>query len=128
MRRVHAKGAGVAWPPAAVIRQGWRSGTGHPILAACTRRRVPERLGVRPIILLGLGMLASTQLLFLPVRSEWMFIVPGIGYGIAHAILFPTVVICALSCGRTRRSPSPSAMPRHDHRARVADEAPAALS
>jgi MFS family permease len=55
-------------------------------------RRLPERVGLAPMILLGLGLLAVTQLLFLPVRSEWMFLVPGIGYGIAHAILFPAMV------------------------------------
>ena len=55
-------------------------------------RRLPERFGLPPMILLGLGVLAATQLLFLPVRSEWMFVVPGIGYGIAHAILFPTMM------------------------------------
>lgn len=58
-------------------------------------RRLPEVWGLAPMILFGLALLAVTQLLFLPVRAEWMFLAPGVGYGIAHAILFPTMVAAA---------------------------------
>ncbi len=37
-------------------------------------------------------LLLVNQLAFLLVRSEWMLALPGAGYGIAHAILFPTTV------------------------------------
>ncbi|MBN2293512.1 MAG: MFS transporter [Pirellulales bacterium] len=55
-------------------------------------RRLPERFGTTPMILVGLIGLAISQFLFLGVRSEWGLIVPGIGYGISHAILFPCVI------------------------------------
>ena len=55
-------------------------------------RRLPERFGLPPMILVGLGALAVSQLLFLLVGSTWQLVVPGIGYGIAHAILFPATV------------------------------------
>jgi len=55
-------------------------------------RRLPERLGLSVMILTGLGMLAVGQLLFLLVRSQWQLVVPGIGYGVAHALLFPSVI------------------------------------
>jgi MFS family permease len=60
-------------------------------------RRLPERLGAGPMILAGLVVLAASQLLLVAVRSEWMLIVPGIGYGIAHAVLFPCTVAAGAS-------------------------------
>jgi MFS family permease len=62
------------------------------ILTRLLTRRLPERIGLTPMILLGLAALVAGQLLMLVVRSEWYFILPGIGYGVAHAILFPTVI------------------------------------
>ena len=62
------------------------------ILTRVLTRRLPERIGLTPMILLGLAALAAGQLLMLVVRSEWYFVFPGIGYGVAHAILFPTVI------------------------------------
>ena len=62
------------------------------ILTRVLTRRLPERLGLMPMILLGLVALVAGQLLMLVVRSEWYFVFPGIGYGVAHAILFPTVI------------------------------------
>ena len=55
-------------------------------------RRLPQRLGLPPIILLGIATVAAGQLLFLPVRSELMFAVPAVVLGMAHAVLFPAVV------------------------------------
>jgi MFS family permease len=66
------------------------------VVRLCTRR-LPERLGAGPMILAGLCVLAASQLLLAAVRSEWMFIVPGIGYGIAHAVLFPSTVAAGAS-------------------------------
>jgi MFS family permease len=55
-------------------------------------RRWPERFGNRPMILLGTGGLVASMLLFLVVHSEWQLIVPAIGYGCSHAIVFPAVM------------------------------------
>jgi MFS family permease len=55
-------------------------------------RRWTDRLGVRPVALLGLGCLAGSMLLFLTVRSEWGLGVPAVLAGVAHAFLFPAVV------------------------------------
>lgn len=52
----------------------------------------PERYGTTPMILLGFTLLAVSQLAFLLVTSKWLLVVPGVGYGVAHAILFPSVV------------------------------------
>ncbi len=60
-------------------------------------RRLPERFGTTPMILLGLAGLAASQFLFLGVRSEWGLILPGIGYGVSHAILFPSVLAAGSS-------------------------------
>jgi MFS family permease len=49
------------------------------------------------MIVVGLGVLAASQLLLVAVRSEWMFIIPGVAYGIAHAILFPSTVAAGAS-------------------------------
>jgi MFS family permease len=61
------------------------------ITRVCTRR-LPERIGIPPMILAGLALLAGGQLLLIAVGSEWMLIFPGIVYGSAHAILFPSTV------------------------------------
>ncbi len=67
------------------------------ILVRLLTRRLPERVGLRPMILFGLAVLAVSQFAFLPVHNQWTLVVPGIGYGIAHAILFPTVVAAGSS-------------------------------
>ena len=36
--------------------------------------------------------MAASLLLFLPVRAEWHLVLPAIGFGCSHAILFPSVV------------------------------------
>lgn len=55
-------------------------------------RRVPERLGLARMIVLGFALLAGAQFLYLPVQSEWHLAIPGAVVGIAQAILFPTIV------------------------------------
>ncbi len=67
------------------------------ILTRIATRRLPERFGPEPLIPLGLGGFMLSQLLFLLVRSEWQLILPGIGYGVSHAILFPCVVAAGSS-------------------------------
>jgi MFS family permease len=62
------------------------------IVTRVLTRRLPQRLGTTPMILCGLGMLAVSQFLLMLVRSEPWLAVPGIGYGIGHALLLPSVV------------------------------------
>ena len=62
------------------------------VITRVVTRRWPERFGTRRIILLGLGGIALSLVLFLPVRAEWLLMVPAITYGCSHAILFPSVV------------------------------------
>jgi MFS family permease len=62
------------------------------ILTRLLTRRLPERLGLPPMILVGLGLLIGGQLLLIAVGSEWTFIVPGIVYGMGHAILVPAIL------------------------------------
>jgi MFS family permease len=54
-------------------------------------RQAPRLIGVRPMILIGLGAVALSLVLYLPVRSEWHLVFPAIVAGIAHASLFPSV-------------------------------------
>jgi MFS family permease len=69
--------------------------TVYSIVAVLTRvvtRHWPARLGLRPMLLVGTAGLAVSQLLFLTVNSEWQLLLPGIGYGMSHAVLFPATV------------------------------------
>ncbi len=62
------------------------------IITRVVTRRWPERFGTRRIILLGLGGMAVSLVLFLPVHAEWLLMVPAVTFGCSHAILFPSVV------------------------------------
>lgn len=62
------------------------------IVARVLTRHWPERYGTRPIILAGTSMMVGSMLLFLVIRAEWQLVVPAIGYGCFHAILFPAVI------------------------------------
>jgi MFS family permease len=70
------------------------------LTAVATRvasRRLPQRFGLAPILLVGLAVMALAQLLFLIVRSEWQLIVPGLVHGVAQAILYPMVTAAGSS-------------------------------
>lgn len=43
------------------------------------------------MIYMGLASLAASLLLYLPVRTQWGLLVPGVFAGMAHAVLFPSV-------------------------------------
>jgi MFS family permease len=66
--------------------------TATAIVARVLSRRWPERFGNRRVILLGTGALVGSTLLFLAVRVEWQMVLPAIGFGCSHAILFPAVM------------------------------------
>jgi len=75
--------------------------TVYAVAAVVTRvstRHCFQRYGTRPMILIGVSSLAVGQLLFLVVHSEWQLLLPAIGCGCAHAIVFPAIV-AAGSCG-----------------------------
>ena len=55
-------------------------------------RRLPDRVGTRPMILVGLCCLATSMLMYLVVRTEWQLAAPGLLQGMAHALLFPSVI------------------------------------
>jgi MFS family permease len=54
-------------------------------------RRLPQLIGVRAMIYLGLAAMALGMLAFLPVRDEWGLLVPAFFAGVNHAILFPAI-------------------------------------
>ncbi|MGE3405531.1 MAG: MFS transporter [Pirellulales bacterium] len=67
----------------------------YAVTAFITRlsiRRMPEKIGIRPMIYIGLASMVGSMLAYLPVRTEWQAAVPAVLGGIAHAILFPAVV------------------------------------
>jgi MFS family permease len=69
--------------------------TVYSIAAVVTRvltRQWPQRFGLRTMILLGSGGLVLSQLAFLPAKNQWLLLLPGIGFGISHAVLFPATV------------------------------------
>ncbi|MEZ6070540.1 MAG: MFS transporter [Pirellulales bacterium] len=55
-------------------------------------RRLPERIGNRPMVLMGLGFLAAGMLAFLLVHNEWQLVFPAVAIATSHAMLFPSVV------------------------------------
>lgn len=60
-----------------------------------TTRRLPERLGERKMILLGVGCLALSMPSYLVVHDSWQLVIPAFANGLAHAFLFPAVVASA---------------------------------
>jgi MFS family permease len=62
------------------------------IVTRVVTRRLPERFGLRPMIVAGMMFLLLSQFVFLAVRNEWTLILPGFTYGVGHAILFPTTI------------------------------------
>lgn len=61
-------------------------------VARMTTRQLPDRIGVRPTILIGLGCLSLGCLAFIPVTQNFELIPSAILIGVAHAMLFPAVV------------------------------------
>jgi MFS family permease len=60
--------------------------------ARLATRQLFERHGNRPWILLGLVLLTVSFLLYIPVRASWQLAAPGAVAGVAHALLFPSVM------------------------------------
>jgi MFS family permease len=64
---------------------------GTAFLARLGTRRFPHLFGVRPMIFLGLALLAVSLLCYLPVTTQWGLMIPGVFAGMSHAVLFPSV-------------------------------------
>jgi MFS family permease len=62
------------------------------IVVRLLTRSMFERYGNRPWTIAGLFLLAVSLVCYLPVRQPWHWLVPGTMAGIAHALLFPTIV------------------------------------
>lgn len=61
------------------------------VVRMLSRRQLALR-GNRFWVMWGLGALATSMLLYLTVRSTWQLMIPGSVAGVAHALLFPSVV------------------------------------
>lgn len=57
--------------------------------------RLPQKLGTRPMIIMGLSALSTSMLLYLLVGQTWHLVLPALAAGTAHAFLFPSVVASA---------------------------------
>ncbi len=55
-------------------------------------RRWPDRLGVRPSLIMGLSFMAAGFLAFLLVSNQWQLLVPAILVAVAHAMIFPAIM------------------------------------
>jgi MFS family permease len=62
------------------------------IVTRVVTRRWPERFGLEPIVFGGTLMMVLSVLLFMVVQRPWHLVIPGVSYGIGHAMLFPVVV------------------------------------
>ncbi|MCS7303515.1 MAG: MFS transporter [Thermoguttaceae bacterium] len=62
------------------------------VLTRVLTRRWPQQFGLPSLVLAGLAILAASQFFFLLVQNEGTLILPGLTYGIGHAILFPSLV------------------------------------
>lgn len=62
------------------------------MLVRIATRRLPDQIGVRPVILWGLSCAAVSMLAFLLVSGEWSLAIPAVFMGTAHAFLFPAVL------------------------------------
>jgi MFS family permease len=69
--------------------------TVYSLAAVVTRvltRRWPQKYGLRAMMLLGVAGMGVSQLFFLLVRNQWDLWLPGLAYGLSHAVLFPATV------------------------------------
>jgi MFS family permease len=64
---------------------------GTAFLARLGTRRLPELIGVQPMIYFGLAALVVSLLSYMSVSSQWELAVPGVFAGLSHAVLFPAV-------------------------------------
>ncbi len=61
-------------------------------------RRFSSVYGVRPMILTGLASAVAGSLSLMLVTRGWHFVIPGIFFGICHALMFPSVTGAGSTC------------------------------
>lgn len=61
-------------------------------MARLASRSLFERFGNRPWIILGMILLTISYLLYSPVARPWQLCIPAAIAGIAHALLFPSIM------------------------------------
>lgn len=62
------------------------------IVVRVATRRLPERIGLYRVILIGMTIQAASMLLYLTVYHPWQLAIPALAAGTAHAVLFPSIV------------------------------------
>lgn len=61
-------------------------------------RQMPQRIGTRRMVLLGMACLAASVALYLVVHRTWQLAIPALVAGAAHALLFPAVTGGGSTC------------------------------
>jgi Major Facilitator Superfamily len=62
------------------------------VLIRVPTRRWTERFGPRRIILVGMTVMTASVAIFPWVQTEWQLVLPAIGYGCSHAVLWPAII------------------------------------
>jgi MFS family permease len=62
------------------------------VLIRVPTRRWTERFGPRRIIMVGMAIMVASIAAFPLVHAEWQLALPAIGFGCAHAILWPALI------------------------------------
>ncbi|HEY4308035.1 MAG TPA: MFS transporter [Pirellulales bacterium] len=60
-------------------------------------RRLPTKIGNRRVLLLGLASMVTGMVLFTIASNQWLLCLPAVALGIAHALLFPSVIAAGTS-------------------------------
>lgn len=61
-------------------------------------RRIPDRWGVRPTLILGMSFMAASMLSYLVATNGWLLMIPAFLGGTAHEFVFPAAVAgCSVS-------------------------------
>ncbi len=62
------------------------------IILRITFRRLPERIGCRATLLLGMSLFAAGLLALIPAHTAWGLLLPGLLMGAGHCFVFPSMV------------------------------------
>lgn len=67
------------------------------LIARLATRQLFHRFGNRPWIVAGMMLLTTSYALYLPAANMWQLALPGAVAGVAHALLFPSVMAAGTS-------------------------------